>query len=87
MMTMIYWHPILAATVLRVLGSLPALHLVGWLADPPIPHPLFPLAIAAAGAEAMPPPSLSFSKTSTTTASNPWPMPSLSSSSRGARSA
>ena len=49
MITMIYWHPILAAAVLRLLGGLPAHHLVGWLADPPIPHPLFPLAIAAAG--------------------------------------
>ncbi|GHO79562.1 hypothetical protein KSD_73330 [Ktedonobacter sp. SOSP1-85] len=49
MITMIYWHPVLAATVVRVLEGLPALHLVVWLADPPIPHPLFPLAIAAAG--------------------------------------
>ncbi|GHO56312.1 hypothetical protein [Ktedonobacter robiniae] len=49
MITMIYWHPALAATVVRVLEGLPALHLAGWLADPPIPHPLFPLAIAAAG--------------------------------------
>jgi len=49
MITMIYWHPALAATVVRVLGGLPALHLVGWLATPPILHPPFPLAIAAAG--------------------------------------
>ncbi|GHO79426.1 hypothetical protein KSD_71970 [Ktedonobacter sp. SOSP1-85] len=40
MITMIYWHPVLATTVVRVLGGQPTLHLVGWLADPPIPHPL-----------------------------------------------
>ena len=45
MIPMIYWHAALVSAVTRVLGGLPALHLVGWLAD----HPLFPLAIAAAG--------------------------------------
>ncbi|EFH83580.1 hypothetical protein [Ktedonobacter racemifer] len=49
MIPLLYWHPALVSAVMRVLGNLPAHHLLVSLADAPILNPLFPLVVAATG--------------------------------------